>query len=196
MCADSDGRTCAHEACKHGRDVGIIQILVQHGGNELLSCRDKNSKMCFQQPRNKENSEVLSAALRLVGKDLLQQTEEAKRLNAYLDCDNSYLRALRICSMIMDRSSIHGSLLLAEVKENWQQMMTPDEYGRTLLHAAGDYGCVELIRFLLEAGGREYVMTKDANGMTCADHARQRGHAEVLEAALGASLGAQNVEIS
>ncbi|KAG9333990.1 hypothetical protein JZ751_009306 [Albula glossodonta] len=168
-----EGKSPLHMAAIHGRFTRS-QILIQNGGE--IDCVDKYGNTPLHVAA-KYGHELLISTLMTNGADTARQGIHGMFplhlavLYGFSDCCRKLLSSGQLYSIVSSLSNEH--VLSAGFDIN-----TPDNFGRTCLHAAASGGNVECLNLLLSSGAD--LSRKDKFGRTPLHYAAANGNSACL----------------
>lgn len=89
-----------------------------------------------------------------------------------------------MAAAVAGRTNIVTKLLAAAGQEAAQLVGCANRYGQTVVHIAARKGSASLLRSLVDAGGKESLLTADVDGKTAAEIARRTGNAPAMHVLL------------
>ena len=193
MCREGNGQTVLHKAASEGQ-LQVLQFLIDECGMDPDSCRDDEGRTPLHHAAQMGALNVLRYLVKekhceIMCEDKTVLHEAAERGNLQIvqclidDCgvdpmscwDDSGETPLHAAA----RKGQH-SIVKYLVKKKCCDPMCADRDGWTVAHSAAYYGCLQVMRCLVDECGVDPMSCQDGEGLTPLIYAAQQGEVTIL----------------
>ena len=156
---NNDGLTSLQMACSNLGNEGVLQLLIQSGGKELLmkQCTDLCAALHYAVSSENPNPKIVKMLIESGGKDLVMRSDTDGFTALHSICGDGQVN-YDIVKLLIDCGG--QELLLKKSLEN----------ANTALHdicTNEENKNYDVIKLLIQSGGKKLVLQQDSSGGTC-----------------------------
>eukprot|EP01083_Nonionella_stella_P026685 73531_1 len=171
---NNNGCTLLHLAAFNGHSKAVI-VLLEVGGNASTAIQDMDGQIPLHVAVGRNHFDVVKILMKAGGKEscMRRDKHDLTPLHYAIKSVNIFIELLKFCK---------------------EAAMVKNEANQTLVHIAAIIGRVEVLNFLLKAGGEEE--DEDRFGMMAVSYGKASGHAEISSVPVESMTKTEDVDNS